>query len=245
MLQHYYLLIKLVFKMQLIVGHHITNKGVISMKAYAKILAIILAVVTFTMFASCSSTQESTETQEEFEGFFVQPSGYIELEDSLNDCINNADIIVMGTVSNVGASFLPTNLSLNDSMSDIEKKEIVRQIKTPITFNVQDVYKNAASTSDSLASSLSENSTLSFNEHHGVIDNAYKLYPLEHQIELEENMTYVLFIKIIDGTYYVLYQPSILINEDGSFESLLMNTQLYTDCGDSSEAIELLENLLD
>lgn len=216
------------------------------MKLSKKVISCILSIVSLTSLFSCAHDMQSDVTEEtEFDGFYVQPSAYIQLEESLSDCIEKADLIVMGTITNVGTAFLPENLSLHARMSDMERKDVVAQIQTPVTCSVQTVYKNNSTSGDVTTYALEEdNSTLTWNETYGVIDNAYKLYPLENQIELQKNMTCVLFIKIINGKFHILHQPSILLKEDGQFQSLLSNNELYTNCDGNETAIALIQELL-
>ncbi len=208
------------------------------MKNRIIIVSIVLTMCfLLTSLLSCSKkANESLAKEETFDGYFVKPSVSIIKMTSLEECVSNADLIIRGTVSEIGEVFLADGYEIKENMTEKEKYDLTQAIRTPYTFLVKDVYKNTS------GRALGE--TLTFNGYHGTYNNEYRLYSLEPFESFKENSEYVLFINAKNDNYSIYYQPSFEICENEEISFLFPSTPLYKDVHDSTSAINSIKAII-
>ena len=229
-------------------------------KAYKTFGLCVILGLSACLLLSCNQQDIATQTgklthdyieqsEDAFYGYSLMPQGYIQLETSLNDCIEKADMIVRVRVSQVGETYLPKGYTLDATRSFAQNKDAIAHLLTPVNVTVLKTYKQELPAgkidmSDNATLKPSQTATLQVEEFYGTYQNEFRLYPLENHLVLEEGGEYLLFLKNLDGKYYVLYQPSLVLAENGSFHSMMYNDALYTDFTSYSEIDSVLGTAL-
>lgn len=209
------------------------------MKRISIICFCLIATLYIIFICGCSHTEEIKNPLSVDESHFVvEPSAYLEFEQSIEKCVENADLIVIGTVSSIGESYLADGYMIDSGMNEYQIKEAVKRTTTPINISVNEVLKPPKNNK----SEFETETELIVLENYGVVNNKYELLPIDGLIPLKDDLEYILFLKEINGAYYILHQPSVVVYPNGTYESLLGNDLLYStceSCGDIIHSIQL------
>ena len=138
-------------------------------------------------------------------GYILESHPYIMYETSLEENIDKADLIIRAIVSKVGESYLEDGFTLNIG-DELEKvKENITGIRTPITLEILEIYKGAER--------LHNEGTIILNEYYGSY-NGFELKRGSAELFLTESAEYILYINEIRGVYYIMAQPSVLLENN-------------------------------
>ncbi|MBQ8578957.1 MAG: hypothetical protein IJ449_13485 [Clostridia bacterium] len=234
------------------------------MKRY---LAFMLTILVMLTVCACQTSESINPVSEESEILYeVKTQSYTIFNKSLEECVEEADYIVYGTVSEIETALLETGYTLSvdmiDNVADDELVSTIRKIYTPISFVPQVVYKTPEADMTAGEFDISESvensavlytSEINEGRTDGTIPlrgrygeyNGFKFSANTNRVLMEEGKEYILFLYVNNqGTVSVWHQPSILINEDGTYQSLMNNQEIYSDFDNIDEIITYFESLM-
>jgi hypothetical protein len=205
------------------------------------ILALSIAIVaTIFFFGSFTKSENMDNRLKNDTGYVVTFSPGVIFEKSLSACFEKADLIIRGKVMNVGESYLAEGYILNERDSSEVVKKNIKGIRTPVTLGIEKIYKGE---------DIVNSRIITVDEFYG----SYSGHSLvmTNLTTLSENNEYILYIKEIDNKYYILYQPSVLLNTQSDdetgrqrgFRSLYLNELLFEDYSSSEELVNSIDYL--
>ena len=204
------------------------------MKRITIICFCLITTLYIIFICACSHTEGVKNIPSVDESHFViEPSAYIEFEQSIERCVENADLIVIGTVTRIGESYLADGYMIDSGMNENQIKEAIKRTTTPITISVNEVLKTPKN--NKLV--FETETELIVLENYGVVNKKYELLPINGLIPLKDDLEYILFLKEINDAYYILHQPSVVVFPNGKYESLLGNDLLYSTCESCDDII--------
>lgn len=186
------------------------------------------------LLLSCIAVTSCAENQSNMTTLRIQNS--IRYYDSIDECIAEADFIVDCTVSEIGETYLNSDLPTPSDEASVN--DYIRAIRTPVVLSINNIYYDST---DLLGNSLT------VLEYRGT----YNGYTLENNFPTyEEGHEYILFIKQApDGeTNIIMHQGSIDITPESSARSAgdvtfspMFNEDIFDDIDTAADLIETIE----
>lgn len=205
-------------------------------------ITIFIVVMAMVMFSFGGTANKVDDANDNNMGYVLSGSPGVIFETSLSECYKKADFVVKCKVASVGEPYLADGYTLNKEDSFESVKNNIRGIRTPVMLEIKERYKGG-----------NDIELIHLDEYYGTY-NGHTLESPDIKLNLAEGNEYILFISKIDNIYYILSQPSVLLNvlprdggEEGinyqrGFVSLFSNELLFEDYSSTDELIDNIKS---